>query len=104
MDRLQGLSGSVDEAHDGIALEFGLRRCIGPDLLWPINRDVVPYNTGPVMFSHRVGENSISIPILRNPRIMNAPESNRRGRRQVRGQHRVPNYEYTKMRVACRLQ
>jgi hypothetical protein len=54
VDRLQGLSGPVDKAYDGIALEFGLRRCIGPDLLRPIDRDVIPYNTVPIMFSHRM--------------------------------------------------
>ena len=56
------------------------------------------------MLSHRMGENSIGIPILLHARIVNPPKSNGRGRGQVRSKHRLPNYEHMQMRVSLRFE
>jgi hypothetical protein len=46
-----------------------------------------------------MGKNPVSIPVLLDTRIVNAPERDGRRRGQVRGEHRFPNYEYAQMRI-----
>jgi len=80
-------------------IEFRLRWRVCPDLFWLINRDVVPDHDRTIMLSHRMGERSVSIPVLLDPRIVNAPKSDARRCAQVCGQHRLPNDKHTQMRV-----
>jgi len=51
------------------------------------------------MLSHRMGEKSVSVPVLLGPRIVYSPESYGRRCAQVRSQYRFPNYEHAQMRV-----
>src|SRR6266446_3087241 len=99
INSVQCPSRSFDEAHHRTALEFGLRRRVRPDLLGPIDRDVVPDNGRTIMLSHRMGEDSVSVPVLLRPRIVYPPESYGRRCAQVRSQYRFPNYEHAQMRV-----
>jgi hypothetical protein len=99
INSVQCRSRSFDEAHHRTAGEFGSRRRVCPGLFWLINRDVVPDHARTVMLSHRMGENSVSVPVLLHPRIMYPPESDGRRCAQVRRQNRFPNYEHAQMRV-----
>ena len=99
INSVQCRSRSFDEAHHRTAREFGSRRRVCPGLFWFINRDVVPDHARTIMLSHRMGENSVSIPVLLHPRIMYPPESDGRRRAQVRSQYRFPNYEHAQMQV-----
>ena len=99
INSVQCRSRSFDEAHHRTAREFGLRRRLCPGLFWLINRDVVPDHARTIMLAHRMGENSVSIPVLLHPRIAYAPESDGRRCTQVRSQYRFPNYERAQMRV-----
>ena len=99
INSVQCRSRSFDEAHHRTALEFRLRRRVCPKLFWLIDCDVVPDDTRTIMLSHRVGEHSVSVPVLLDPLIVNAPKSDGRGRAQVTGQHGLPNYERAQMRV-----
>jgi hypothetical protein len=99
INSVQCRSRSFDEAHHGAAGEFGLRGRVCPDLVWLINRDVVPDHARTIMLSHRMGENAVSVPVLLCPRIVYSPESNGRRCAQVRSQYRLPNYEHAQMRV-----
>ena len=99
INSVQCRSRSFDEAHHWTAREFGSRRRVGPGLFWLINRDVVPDHARTIMLSHRMGENSVSVPVLPGPRIVYPPESYGRRCAQVRSQYRFPNYEHAQMRV-----
>jgi hypothetical protein len=99
VNSLQCLSRSFDVADYGTTHELGLRWRFGPDLSGLIDCDVIPYDARAIMLSQRMGENSIWVPILLYSRIMNAAQGDGRGCAQVRCQHRLPNYERTKMRV-----
>src|SRR5260370_1055753 len=72
INSVQCPSRSFDEAHHRAALEFGLRWRICPDLFWLIDRDVVPDDARTIMLSHRVRKNPVSVPVLLDPRIVNA--------------------------------
>src|SRR5207253_2006380 len=95
----QCASHSVDEAHHRAAIEFGLRRRLCPELFWSIDSNVIPDNARTIMLSHRMGKNAVSVPVLLDARIVNAPKRDGRRRAQVSSQHRFPNYEHTQMRV-----
>src|SRR6266576_2132185 len=76
--RVQSPSRSFDETHHRAARELRLRRCVCPDLFWLVNRDVVPNHARTIMLSHRMGENSVSVPVLLHSRIVNPPKSDGR--------------------------
>ena len=101
---LQGFSRAVNEAYDGAALEFRLRRRVGPQLLGFIDCDVIPHDARAIMLSHGMGEHPVSIPILLDPRIVQAPKRDGRRRGQVRGEHGLPNYENAQMRICLRFE
>ena len=104
INSLQCLPRSLDEADHGTACEFRLRWRFCPDLFWFINCDVVPYDAPAIMLSHRMRENSIWVPVLFDPRILDTPQGDSRGCGQVRCQHRLPNYEHTQMSVCLYFQ
>jgi hypothetical protein len=81
-----------------------LRRRVCPDLFWLINRDVVPDQARTIMLSHRMGENSVSVPVLLHPWIVYPAESDGRRCAQVRSQYRFPNYEHAQMQICLCLQ
>lgn len=81
---LQCLARPTDEAHHRPALEFRLRRRVCPKRSWFVDGDVVPDDAGAIMLSHRVGQHPVSVPVLFDPRIVNAPKRDRRRCSQVR--------------------
>jgi hypothetical protein len=99
INSVQCSSRSFDEAHHRTTCEFGWRRRVCPGLFWLINRDVVPDHARTIMLSYRMGENSVSVPVLLGAQIVYPPESYGRRCAQVRSQYRFPNYEHAQMRV-----
>lgn len=74
INSVQCSSRSFDEAHHRTASEFGWWRRVCPGRFW-LNRDVVPDHARTIMLSHRMGENSVSAPVLLRLRIVYPPES-----------------------------
>jgi hypothetical protein len=80
----QCFASPIDEAHHRTALEFWLRRRVCPKLFWLIDCDVVPDDARTIMLSHRVGQHSVSVPVLLDSHIVNATKRDRRRCAQVR--------------------